>query len=65
VLWFPTGAGKTEMAAALARREQESGGHTLFVVERITLCNQGGARFAKYSMQAGILRGEDTFPPGL
>ncbi|MGH8579939.1 MAG: DEAD/DEAH box helicase [Gammaproteobacteria bacterium] len=59
-LWLPTGGGKTEVACALALGERDGGGHTLFIVERKTLCAQGVARFQKYGMLAGMLRGEDT-----
>lgn len=62
--WLPTGGGKTEIAAALAQAEMQAGGHTLFVVERKSLCTQGAERFGRYGMLAGILRGEATFVRG-
>jgi superfamily II DNA or RNA helicase len=48
----------------LAQREMERRGHTLFIVERKTLCSQGAARFRKYGMLPAILRGEDTHSRG-
>lgn len=64
IAWLPTGSGKTELACALALTEEGRGGHTVFVVERKTLCTQGAARFQKYGMTAGILRGTDTILRG-
>ena len=62
--WLPTGGGKTELSVQLAREEEERKGVTLFVVERKTLAKQAAARFQKYGMLVGILRGEDTHVRG-
>jgi DNA repair protein RadD len=62
--WLPTGGGKTEIATAIAQREQANGGCTLFVVERKTLARQAAARFRKYGMLTGILRGDDSHVRG-
>ena len=62
--WLPTGGGKTEIATAIAKREQTTGGCTLFVVERKTLARQAAARFQKYGMLTGILRGDDSHVRG-
>lgn len=59
-IWAPTGAGKTEIAVYLAAREAEKGGHTLFIVERKTLCSQAVMRFERYGLKTSILRAEDT-----
>lgn len=58
--WLPTGSGKTEIAVHLAQREAEAGGRTLFVVDRKTLAFQGRARFQKYGIRTGIIRGDAT-----
>ena len=63
--WLPTGAGKTELSAALALAEQQRGGSTLFVVDRKTLAGQTRNRFSgRYGMLTGLLRGEETFVRG-
>ncbi|MCU0833699.1 MAG: DEAD/DEAH box helicase family protein [Chromatiaceae bacterium] len=63
--WLPTGGGKTEVSVHLAQAEAESGGCTLFVVERKTLAAQAQARYStKYGMLTGLIRGEDTFVRG-
>jgi DNA repair protein RadD len=62
--WLPTGGGKTELSVAIAKEEAERGGCTLFVVERKTLAAQAGARFRKYGMLVGMLRGDATLVRG-
>lgn len=63
-VWLVTGGGKTEIAVSLALSEKESGGHTLFIVDRTNLCGQGAARFGKYGLLADKIRGEDTIVRG-
>lgn len=62
--WLPTGGGKTELAVRLALDEKQRGGHTLFVVERKSLCAQAANRFRKYGMLTGIIQAENTFVRG-
>jgi DNA repair protein RadD len=63
-LWGVTGLGKTELSVELARQEAEGGGHTLFLINRITLATQTANRFLKYGLLPGILRAEDTLIRG-
>ncbi len=60
VVWLPTGAGKTEICCFIADREAKAGNGVLFVVERISLCNQASDRFKKYNIRHNIIRGYDT-----
>lgn len=64
ICWLPTGGGKTELAAKIAQDEATRGGMTLFVVDRKVLAGQAAARFQKYGMLTGLLRGEDSFVRG-
>lgn len=64
LVWLPTGGGKTEIAVKLALDEQYRDGHTLFVVERKSLCDQAANRFRKYGMLTGIVQADNTFIRG-
>ena len=60
LLIMPTGSGKTEVACGLIESVAEKGGKTLFIVDRLTLKDQGADRFRGYSFQVGVIQGENT-----
>jgi DNA repair protein RadD len=52
---LPTGAGKTTVAAELARRMAAKGHHVWFVVHRIELAEQAVKRFCKSGLTVGLI----------
>ena len=61
ILALPTGAGKTEIAAATAIKIRDQGKRILFSVDKVTLLDQAVARFEKYGLSVGIIgSGQDT-----
>lgn len=63
LLYLPTGAGKTEVAKHLARQTAETGGCTLFVVERRVLAVQTEAKM-RGALTVGVLAGDSTLCHG-
>lgn len=55
LLQLPCGAGKTTIAAYLAKRMEKAGRKTLFVSHRLELCEQAHNRFAVHGIDAGII----------
>lgn len=55
LLHLPCGAGKTTIAAYLAKRFEKDGRKTLFVSHRLELCEQAHLRFAVHGIDAGII----------
>jgi DNA repair protein RadD len=62
VLVLPTGAGKTEIAVAIARMAMEKSAKSKvwFIVDRKTLAAQSRERFLSYGIKCGLLQGENT-----
>jgi superfamily II DNA or RNA helicase len=60
VLGLATGAGKTVVAAHIAREAANNGKRVLFIVHLKTLVPQAVRHFADMGLRVGILRGEDT-----
>jgi len=60
VLSAPTGAGKTEMAVALARWAKEQGRRAWFIVDRKTLSHQARERFERYGLIVSVMQGDNT-----
>lgn len=56
VLVAGTGAGKTEIACALAQDSKEKGRQVFFMVHRDNLVRQTVARFQKYSLNPGVIK---------
>lgn len=55
LLQLPCGAGKTTIAAFLAKRLEKDGRKTLFVSHRLELCSQAHGRFAEHGIDAGLV----------
>jgi superfamily II DNA or RNA helicase/uncharacterized OB-fold protein len=60
ILGLATGAGKTVIAAHIAKRWADDGHRVLFVVHLKTLVPQAERHFKGLGLRVGILRGEDT-----
>jgi len=60
ILVMPTGSGKTEVACGLIESVASKGGKTLFIVDRLTLKDQGADRFRGYDFQVGVIQGTNT-----
>lgn len=58
MLKAPTGAGKTEIAIALAKGAIEKGTTVLLICERISLVEQAAVRFTRAGLRVGILQGK-------
>lgn len=63
MVYAPTGAGKGEIAVALAQMAVEKKRRVLFVVHRKDLVKQQWERFSKYGIYPGILQGANTHKP--
>ena len=65
ILVLPTGAGKTEIAAATALKLKDQGKRILFSVDRATLLDQAASRFEKYGLSVGLIgNGHNTATAG-
>ena len=64
VLYAPTGAGKTVIAAWMIQRAQLLNKSAAFVVDRVNLVDQTSTVFWEYGIEHGILQGERTHLPG-
>lgn len=60
MLYLPTGAGKTEIAAAVLRMATEKESRALFVCHRIELVNNASQRFYGVNLPHGIIQGGNT-----
>lgn len=56
LLYAPTGAGKTEMGIALAKKVHEQGGRVLWTANRIELIEQTSRRFTRADLDHGIIQ---------
>lgn len=63
LVYAPTGAGKSELAVAVAQMARGKGNRVVFLVHRKDLVRQQVERFEKYGMAVGILQGQNTHRP--
>lgn len=63
LLTLPTGAGKSVIAAELARKIQFRDECTLFIVPLISLVDQSVAQFERLGLTVGVIQGENTRHP--
>lgn len=63
MLYSPTGAGKTVMAAHLIRSAVERGNPALFIVHTVTLVEQAAETFRALGLKVGIVQGVNTDVP--
>jgi superfamily II DNA or RNA helicase len=54
ILYLPTGAGKTEIAAAIMRLSESIGCRVGMIHDRVILCAQTSARLDKYDIDHGV-----------
>jgi DNA repair protein RadD len=56
VLYLPTGAGKTEIALAMADSAAKKYKKAAMVLDRIVLCDQTSLRMTKYDIEHGVMQ---------